>query len=135
MTQIGCLGKVCGKLLPGEEHRPMIEGIMKAFRCQRCDLPADICKGCVEKVEAELKAAQLQISIIRNYVNEEGVSDTAKVIRVQGVVNKTEKRVEPCPMNCAERWPDWGHAVECPTRKCAKHGLTVCDECAKKLRG
>jgi hypothetical protein len=36
----------------------------------------------------EKQKLELQVSVIRNYVNEEGVSDTAKVIRVQGVVNK-----------------------------------------------
>lgn len=46
-----------------------------------------------EALAAALDAALLQIHVIRNYVNEEGVSDTAKVIRVQGVVNKTEKPI------------------------------------------
>lgn len=39
----------------------------------------------------EAKNMERLLHVIRNYVNEEGVSDTAKVIRVQGVVNKTEK--------------------------------------------
>jgi len=43
-----------------------------------------------------------------------------------------EKPKEECTMNCLTRWPDMGHHPECPTRKCAKHGLTVCDECAGK---
>jgi hypothetical protein len=48
-------------------------------------------RGCCfecEKDHDPLRNALLQVSVIRNYVNEEGVSDTAKVIRVQGVMNK-----------------------------------------------
>jgi hypothetical protein len=44
----------------------------------------------------------------------------------------SEKPKSECTMKCLERWPDMGHHPECPTRKCKKHGLTVCDECAKK---
>lgn len=57
------------------------------------------------KIQNDLEKALLQLSVIQNYVNEEGVSDTAKVIRVQGVVNKTLKRKCPStsgsgPCNC-----------------------------------
>lgn len=44
----------------------------------------------------------------------------------------SKKRKDECTLNCMERWPDMGHHPECPTRKCKKHGLTVCDECAEK---
>lgn len=43
----------------------MIDGIMKAFRCKRCDMPADICKACVEKVEVEVASLKLQNKELR----------------------------------------------------------------------
>lgn len=46
----------------------------------------------------------------------------------------TDKKNESCEMRCLERWPDMGHRPDCPTRKCEKHGLTVCDECAAKRK-
>lgn len=47
----------------------------------------------------------------------------------------SEKRADECTMNCLKRWPHMGHHPDCPTRKCLKHGLTVCDECAGKRCG
>jgi len=41
---------------------------------------------------------------------------------------------EPCTMNCLNRWPEMGHHPDCPSRKCKKHGLTVCDECAARMK-
>lgn len=46
--------------------------MMGTFRCQRCDMPADICKGCVEKVEAEVASLKLQNDELRTHIERIG---------------------------------------------------------------
>jgi len=95
----------CGSTLKGKPHNCIgtqgrIEGLLSENLNLREAIRGEREKNGVLSIWLKeegdkVKALELQISVIRNYVNEEGVSDTAKVIRVQGVVNKTEKRVEP----------------------------------------
>jgi hypothetical protein len=102
----------------------------------------EFCKAADEratKAEAERDAAILQLSVIQNYVNEEGVSDTAKVIRVQGVVNKPLKRICQCglpitealhicrpPMKMPDKQEEW------PTKSCNRH--TNCADASQKYK-
>lgn len=55
-------------------------------------------------------------------------------IQLTRLMSRVRKALDKCPPNCLDRWSDLGHAPNCPTRMCVKHGLTVCDECAAAAR-
>lgn len=89
--------------------------------CPECELVAEIIHS--ERMEK-------RICVCRPMTYQEGLDGKCIKCKLPMV-----KRNEDCPMYCLARWSDMGHHPDCPTRKCEKHGLTVCDECAAKLRG
>lgn len=94
------------------------------------DMNVEILEACVLHLAwagGKLKEKDIQISVIRNYVNEEGVSDTAKVIRVQGVVNKGHRRNDDPAGKCEH--------IPCICSYCKENPLCVkCDRIIENAR-
>jgi hypothetical protein len=111
-----------------EEALAELEGRAQKLRRTSMVAPGPLAKMACDEVPrliAEVRRLNLQASIIRNYVNEEGVSDTAKVIRVQGVVNKPQK-----PTFSVDAGGNLGMPKEVAhCRRCKHPTFVMVDEC------
>lgn len=108
----------------------LMEDRINALEAENAKLRAEVesWKILAQRTNEGRDAALLQLSVIRNYVNEEGVSDTAKVIRVQGVFLK---KVVPWTDEQKKALMDVTDAMTCTIDKRNPEPLYLCKNCGR----